>query len=224
MSPNNGSYSYSNPNPNAYQYQYPPGYNPYPQGYQQTSTSTPSYASYSRSTAMIPTGSQDSSGSSDSTNSTSTYPSSYNVSPTAYSPNGTYGYNSSQLGYLAPSHGHGHGQYYPTAHPTSSNNTPAQQSKSPSTSTSTRTSKPTQGICLYPGCPRQFARAYDLERHMKVHFPDPTGRLDCPYAGEGSFCKRVGERGFTRKDHWSEHLRNVHMVDLPKSARGTRNP
>lgn len=215
---------------------------------------------------MIPTGSQDSSGSSDSTNSTSTY------SPAAYLPNGTYGYNSSQLGYLAPSHGHGH--YYPTAQPTSSNSIPAQQSKyvsslphhhqplphmsypfpfpfpflstphpppilshqtphSPflppqnrfpsSASTSTGTSKPPQGICLYRGCTRQFARAYDLDRHMKVHFPESTNKLDCPYAGEGS-CKRVGERGFTRKDHRDEHIRNVHMIDLPKSARGMRNP
>lgn len=59
---------------------------------------------------------------------------------------------------------------------------------------------------------------------MKVHFPNSVGKLDCPQgAREGSFCKRVGEKGFTRKDHRDEHLRKVHMIDLPKSARGTRN-
>ncbi|KAI4244989.1 MAG: hypothetical protein L6R42_010303 [Xanthoria sp. 1 TBL-2021] len=167
----------------------------------------------------MPTGSQDSSGSSDSTYSANTYPSSYNVSPAAYSPTETYGYSPSQVGYLAPSHG----QYHPTAQPTSSTYTSAQQSKSLSP-TSTSTSKPTPFICVFPGCTRQFARTYDLDRHMKVHFPDSVGKLDCPQgAREGSFCKRVGEKGFTRKDHRDEHLRKVHMIDLPKSARGTRN-
>lgn len=117
-------YSNANANANAYQYQYS-GYSPYPQGYQHNSTSTPSYSSCPRSTAMMPTGSQDSSGSSDSTYSANTYPSSYNVSPAAYSPTETYGYSTSQVGDLAPSHG----QYHPTAQPTSSTYTSAQQSK-----------------------------------------------------------------------------------------------
>ncbi|KAL8790691.1 MAG: hypothetical protein Q9213_000539 [Squamulea squamosa] len=69
---------------------------------------------------------------------------------------------------------------------------------------------------------RQFARSYDLDRHMKSHFPDSAGKLDCPYGAKGSFCGRVGEKGFTRKDHRDEHLRKVHKVDLPKSAWGRR--
>ena len=78
--------------------------------------------------------------------------------------------------------------------------------------------------CQYPGCPRQFARAYDLDRHIKVHFPSSTTKLDCPYGAEvGSFCKRVGERGFTRKDHFYEHLRNVHFVGVRKLSRGMRD-
>ncbi|KAL8769009.1 MAG: hypothetical protein Q9209_004926 [Squamulea sp. 1 TL-2023] len=62
-------------------------------------------------------------------------------------------------------------------------------------------------ICVYPGCTRQFARSYDLDRHMKSHISDSIGKLDCPYGAKGSFCKRVGEKGFTRKDHRDEHLR-----------------
>lgn len=38
----------------------------------------------------------------------------------------------------------------------------------------------------------------------------------------GSFCKRVGERDFTTKDHLHEHLRKVHFVNLPKPAKGMR--
>ena len=76
--------------------------------------------------------------------------------------------------------------------------------------------------CVYPGCPRSFARPYDLDRHMKVHLP--RDKYDCPQGLRGGdFCKRVGENGFLRKDHLFEHLRKVHMVDLPKSARGTRS-
>ncbi|KAL8984170.1 MAG: hypothetical protein Q9177_004770, partial [Variospora cf. flavescens] len=69
-----------------------------------------------------------------------------------------------------------------------------------------------------------FTRSFDLGRHLKTHFPDDTPRLDCPKAtaGGAAWCNRVGERGFTRQDHLNEHLRKVHLVDLPKTARGTR--
>ena len=77
-------------------------------------------------------------------------------------------------------------------------------------------------ICVYPNCPRSFTRPYDLDRHMKVHFP--FDKHDCPEAlKQGSSCKRVGENGFWRRDHLDEHLRKVHMLDLPKSVRGTRS-
>ena len=57
---------------------------------------------------------------------------------------------------------------------------------------------------------------------MKIHFPHTT-RLDSPHGMKvGSFCKRVGERGFTRKDHLHENLRKVHFVNLPKPAKGMR--
>ncbi|KAL8928034.1 MAG: hypothetical protein Q9172_001089 [Xanthocarpia lactea] len=82
-------------------------------------------------------------------------------------------------------------------------------------------SKPTPFVCLSPGCTSAFARPYDLDRHMKVHFP--AARFDCPQGANGSFCKRTGENGFQRKEHLNEHLRKVHMMDLPKSSRGTRS-
>ncbi|KAL8717536.1 MAG: hypothetical protein Q9225_005229 [Loekoesia sp. 1 TL-2023] len=82
--------------------------------------------------------------------------------------------------------------------------------------------KPTPYICVFSGCPRQFSRSFDLDRHMKTHFPPSVDKLDCPKGAQGSFCKRVGDKGFTRKDHLEEHLRKVHLVDLPKSAQGSR--
>ena len=83
--------------------------------------------------------------------------------------------------------------------------------------------KDTQHTCLYAYCGKTFTRAYDLDRHMKIHFPGSVIKLDCPKAAEGSFCGRMGENGFTRRDHMQEHLRKVHVMDIPKSARGTRH-
>ncbi|KAL9635498.1 MAG: hypothetical protein Q9204_002608 [Flavoplaca sp. TL-2023a] len=203
---------------------------------------------------MKATRSHDSSGSSNSTYSSNSYPSSNNVSPPAYSPTETHGYGNPQPGYSAPSHsnsttgylttGHGY-QHLPTATPRQSISTTTQSKyvsviqsilsiyypqktipkltslfhRSPSP---TSTSKSNPYICVFPGCPRSFARPYDLNRHMKVHFP--PDKQDCPQGlREGGFCKRVGEHGFSRKDHLVEHLRNVHMLEVPKSARGTRS-
>ncbi|KAL9033398.1 MAG: hypothetical protein Q9180_005967, partial [Flavoplaca navasiana] len=75
--------------------------------------------------------------------------------------------------------------------------------------------------CVYPGCTRTFLRRADLDRHMNDH---PHTKHDCPLAlkQDGS-CNRMGENGFPRKDKLEDHLKRVHMLDLPKSARGTRS-
>lgn len=85
-----------------------------------------------------------------------------------------------------------------------------------------RSQKPSPDICLYPGCTRQFAGSFDLDRHVRTHLPDPVTRLDCPKAGPGGFCGRAGSQGFTRQDHLNEHLRKVHFVNLPTSLQGRR--
>ena len=57
---------------------------------------------------------------------------------------------------------------------------------------------------------------------MKIHFP--SMRFDCPYARSGT-CGRTGEKtdtskgGFTREDHYVDHLRGVHGEDIPKGRR-----
>ena len=43
----------------------------------------------------------------------------------------------------------------------------------------------------------------------------PGENFDCPVGG----CGRTGEYGFVRKDHFREHLREVHAKDVPKINR-----
>ncbi|KAL8915002.1 MAG: hypothetical protein Q9171_000442 [Xanthocarpia ochracea] len=76
-------------------------------------------------------------------------------------------------------------------------------------------SKNTPFVCVSPGCTRQFARPYDLDRHMRSHFTAP--KFHCPHAADGSFGKRFGVDGFSRKDHLNEHLKKVHMIQIQKS-------
>ena len=77
-------------------------------------------------------------------------------------------------------------------------------------------------LCVQPGCLQTFARYYDLQRHMEIHFPPM--RFDCPYARSGA-CGRAGEKtdtnkgGFTREDHYLDHLRGVHGGYIPQERR-----
>ncbi|KAI4171893.1 MAG: hypothetical protein LQ343_003970 [Gyalolechia ehrenbergii] len=167
---------------------------------------------------MIPNTSQDSNGSSNSSysqRSSNTYASSPSTTD-AYSPTG---YQSS---YPTSSTTRTHYPILAPSRPLPPPPTPSQPPVSSSSEKKSKSSKPTPYICVYRGCTRQFARSFDLDRHMKTHFPNAIQKLDCPKGAQGSFCRRVGEKGFTRKDHLDEHLRKVHLVDLPKSARGTR--
>lgn len=74
-------------------------------------------------------------------------------------------------------------------------------------------------ICLSPGCSKIFLRPFDLDRHMKTHYPDNSKRFDCPEAAKGSWCGRIKDRGFTRQDHLREHVRKVHGLDIRKGAK-----
>ncbi|KAL8843597.1 MAG: hypothetical protein Q9170_000101 [Blastenia crenularia] len=85
-----------------------------------------------------------------------------------------------------------------------------------------KSTKPTPYICLFPNCSRQFARSFDLARHMKWHFGGLNEKLDCPHAQE-SLCGRAGDKGFTREDHLNEHLRKVHMMTVPKSREDSKD-
>ncbi|KAI4261663.1 MAG: hypothetical protein L6R42_003141 [Xanthoria sp. 1 TBL-2021] len=80
---------------------------------------------------------------------------------------------------------------------------------------STNKPKPKPYACLHPGCSCRFARSSDLDQHTRSHVPVFLNKLDCP----SGFCGRIGDRGFTRQDHLNEHLRKVHLADLPFSRR-----
>ncbi|KAL6721347.1 hypothetical protein ACLMJK_000450 [Lecanora helva] len=105
-----------------------------------------------------------------------------------------------------------------TAPASSSKQKPSSRTKSTSSSSATPNGPPPGYTCLYPGCPHVSTRSFDLERHMKKHYPIPAeDKFDCPGRG----CGRTGEHGFDRKDHMIEHLRNYHMQDIPK-GKGTK--
>lgn len=73
--------------------------------------------------------------------------------------------------------------------------------------------------CVVPGCPSEtcFTRKTDLHRHVKsVH---DRVKFDCEYP----WCGRIGENGFVRKDHYLEHLREMHRKDIPKVNRRRSN-
>ncbi|SLM37078.1 Zinc finger, C2H2-like [Lasallia pustulata] len=92
------------------------------------------------------------------------------------------------------------------------------QPQKPSRAEAKPTKAPKSYPCLHEGCKSQaqFTRAADLERHHKtVHFVEK--RLDCPER----WCGRVGDYGFTRKDHLIEHRRSFHVQDVPKTPRGS---
>ena len=90
-------------------------------------------------------------------------------------------------------------------------------STSPYTSTSSTHNDGKTLVCLHPKCPYETKRQYDMERHQVVHF-GPKLKYDCPGRG----CGRVGEHGFARKDHLTEHLRKVHAKPIPKTGKGGR--
>ncbi|KIV96918.1 hypothetical protein PV10_00731 [Exophiala mesophila] len=72
--------------------------------------------------------------------------------------------------------------------------------------------------CTFEGCvddfgrPKKFSRKADVVRHYKSQHR-PTF-VSCPRKN----CIRKGDRGFTRIDHLTEHLRGFHMEDIPKKA------
>ena len=117
------------------------------------------------------------------------------------------------------------------ATPSSTKAAPSAISTSTSSSAATTTPTTTKErspsgpfVCLWDdACQRSFARDYDRTRHMKTHWPEEAKpRYDCPEAEYVPWCDRKGENAFSRLDHMHQHRRNVHMVPLPKKARGVR--
>ncbi|KAF2748325.1 hypothetical protein M011DRAFT_344729 [Sporormia fimetaria CBS 119925] len=75
--------------------------------------------------------------------------------------------------------------------------------------------------CDYPNCTStaNFTRLADLQRHQSTVHETQLPAHPCPVAR----CNRVGEKGFTRKDHLREHQRNFHHLDIPKRKPGERS-
>ncbi|KAF2133846.1 hypothetical protein P153DRAFT_330404, partial [Dothidotthia symphoricarpi CBS 119687] len=75
--------------------------------------------------------------------------------------------------------------------------------------------------CTFPNCTSsaQFTRLADLQRHQSTVHGDKKPDFPCHV----SRCSRVGDKGFTRRDHLVEHLRNFHHIDVPKRKPGERS-
>lgn len=80
-----------------------------------------------------------------------------------------------------------------------------------------RIAKPKPYVCLHSGCETSFTRPFDLGRHMKTTHQAGV-RIDCP---EG-WCGRSGlpdgreKGGFSRADHFYEHVSKVHRKVVVK--------
>ncbi|RAR11188.1 C2H2 zinc finger domain-containing protein [Stemphylium lycopersici] len=75
--------------------------------------------------------------------------------------------------------------------------------------------------CDIPTCTSSahFTRLADLQRHQSTVHAVRAPDFPCHVAR----CNRVGEKGFTRRDHLVEHLRNFHHIDIPKRRPGERS-
>ncbi len=107
---------------------------------------------------------------------------------------------------------------------------PSSMTRSPSISTFSNSSQisnrankdqssPTLLHCLHPGCAHVSKRQYDLNRHISKKHGLATELSDCPRKN----CHRVGENGFKREDHLTEHLRKFHKKDIPKTGSGSKS-
>ncbi|OCK95557.1 uncharacterized protein K441DRAFT_658255 [Cenococcum geophilum 1.58] len=89
-----------------------------------------------------------------------------------------------------------------------------------STSISTPSSRSKQRnsfTCDNEDCTASFSRLADLQRHQSiVHTKEKL--FPCSVNN----CSRVKDRGFSRRDHLTEHLRSYHAIPIPKRKPGQR--
>jgi uncharacterized membrane protein YgcG len=88
-------------------------------------------------------------------------------------------------------------------------------------SKSSSTTRSRTWTCDIPTCTSSahFTRLADLQRHQSTVHGVGTPEFPCYVAR----CNRVGEKGFTRRDHLVEHLRNFHHIDIPRRKPGERS-
>jgi hypothetical protein len=80
---------------------------------------------------------------------------------------------------------------------------------------------PRTWTCDIPSCTSSanFTRLADLQRHQSTVHGVGSPEYPCTVPR----CNRIGDKGFTRRDHLVEHLRNFHHMDIPKRRPGERS-
>jgi hypothetical protein len=63
--------------------------------------------------------------------------------------------------------------------------------------------------------------SYIYPSNLSFLLPKPSP--DFMSLGTVPRCTRIGDKGFTRRDHLVEHLRNFHHLDIPKRRPGERS-
>lgn len=82
--------------------------------------------------------------------------------------------------------------------------------------------RPKPYSCIFPECEASFARPYDLGRHQKSRHAN-SKRFDCPIEScrrYGSFVASNERGGFTRLDHFRDHVKNLHGKAIIKDKDG----
>ncbi|CAF9932574.1 MAG: hypothetical protein GOMPHAMPRED_006613 [Gomphillus americanus] len=83
-------------------------------------------------------------------------------------------------------------------------------------------SRTSENVCPYKGCGStgKFKRRTDLVRHIRTQHEAEKHKTNCKHA----WCGRTGDNGFSRLDHYREHLREVHREEIPyKTRRGSNS-
>ncbi|OCK87752.1 uncharacterized protein K441DRAFT_682389 [Cenococcum geophilum 1.58] len=82
---------------------------------------------------------------------------------------------------------------------------------------SSRSKQKNSFACDNEDCTASFTRLADLQRHQStVHTKEKL--FPCSVNN----CSRVKDRGFSRRDHLTEHLRSYHAMPIPKRKPGQR--
>ncbi|KAF2707875.1 hypothetical protein K504DRAFT_446966 [Pleomassaria siparia CBS 279.74] len=149
----------------------------------------------------------------------------YQIIPEIYAPvavPGTYDTTSSPPGYGSQYGGSVTGMSEPSSLAPPHDEETVRRRRSTKTDRRSRSNSRTRTwTCDFQQCTStaNFTRLADLQRHQSTVHGVGAPAFPCTVPR----CTRIGDKGFTRRDHLVEHLRNYHHLDIPKRRAGERS-